>query len=167
MVLENNIRRVFAKIYILGGLLKYFLQVLRKSRGGGGLIQPPYPNEYLYSISIERPIYHFITYKMVTNIWKFQPCTSNGFFLRSEKPKSWNFLELPRSFTIRNFFFKRGEIVPKMLGWCCKVFQTIRKCREIGFNVKFVILGQELGIWQGGLNQPPLWFSGHFIPWPE
>ena len=66
MVLENNIRRVFAKIYILGGLLKYFLHVLRKSRGG--LIQPPYPNEYLYSISILRPIHHFIIYKMVTNI---------------------------------------------------------------------------------------------------
>ena len=67
MVLENNIRRVFAKIYILDGLLKYYLHILRKSRGGG-LIQPPYPNEYLYSISIQRPIHHFITYKMVTNI---------------------------------------------------------------------------------------------------
>ena len=70
MVLENCIRRVFAKIYILDGLLKYFLHVLRKSRGG--LIQPPppppYPNEYLYSICIQRPIHHFIAYKMVTNI---------------------------------------------------------------------------------------------------
>ena len=130
----------------------------------GGLIQPPpYPNEYLYSISIQRPIHHFITYKMVTNIWKFQPCSSNGFFLRPEKPKSWNFLELPRSFTIRKyFFFKLGEIVPKMLGWCCKVFQTIRNCQEIGFNVKFVILGQELGIWQreGWFSPQP---NRHFL----
>ena len=68
-VLENYIRCVFAKIYILGGILKYFLHVPRKSRGG--LIQPPYPNEYLYTISIQRPIYHFITYKMMTNIRKF------------------------------------------------------------------------------------------------
>ena len=66
MVLENNIRRVFAKIYILGGLLKYFLHVLRKSRRGAD--SAPYPNEYLYSISIQRPIHHFITYKMVKNI---------------------------------------------------------------------------------------------------
>ena len=33
---------------------------LKTSRGGGG-IQPPHPYEYLFAISMQRPINHFIT----------------------------------------------------------------------------------------------------------
>ena len=58
-------------------------------------------------------------------------------------------------------FFKRGESDPKMLGWYYKVFQTIRNYQEISFNVKFVILGQELAIWLGGPESalPLVFFS--------
>ena len=130
MVLENNIRRVFAKIYILGGLLKYFLHVLRKSRGG--LIQPPYPNEYLYSISIQRPIHHFITYKMVTNIWKFQPCTSNGFFWgpKNQNPEiSLNYLGV---LLFENIFFSNEvKSSPKCSDGAAKCFKRSKIRRKL------------------------------------
>ena len=57
MVLENNIRCVFAKIYILDGILKYFLHVPRKSRGGW--FSPPtltnIHNTILIKFSTETP----------------------------------------------------------------------------------------------------------------
>ena len=48
-----------------------------------------------------------------------------------------------------------------MLGWYYKVFQTIRNYQEISFNVKIVILGQELAIWLGGPESalPLVFFS--------
>ena len=36
-----------------------------------------------------------------------------------------------------------------------KVFQTIKNCPEISFNLKFVILGQKLVIWRRGAESAP------------
>ena len=132
MVLKNNIRCVFAKIYILDGLLKYFLHVLRKSRGGGGWFSP-HTLTNIYTRFLFRDLYII---SLLIKWWQtsenFSPLSQMVFFLRSEKLKSWNFLELPRSFAIRKYFFSNEvKSSPKCSDGAAKCFKRSEIVRRL------------------------------------
>ena len=127
-VLENNIACVFAKIYISDGIRQCFLHAPPKSRGG--LIQPPTPTN-IYTRFLFRDLY-----KILLHIKRWQTSENFSFvppivfFLRCEKPKLWNFLELPK---FKNVFFKTRSIWPQGAMIVLQSFSNDQKLSEDWF----------------------------------